>query len=165
MFIDALNAETPRAAAVYGYIKASKIARYLWCLFIYNQPALTWFTIVEKKVHYMAKFTPATFATLRLTKDDEKDFTDWASKLKVSPVDLLVDLTGRGFKVSAAWIDDQNSFVVSLIGTDRTKLHQGMVLTSWSNDLGEAIVITAYKHLVVCNEQAWPVEQSGDRWG
>jgi len=113
----------------------------------------------------MKSFSPATFSSLRINADEEKKFKEWWNNLKADTDEIVGNLCGSGFKVSVSWVVDQNSFCVSLIGTDATKKHKGMVLTSWSDELAEAVAMCAYKHYEMCGEDAWPVTEQGKRWG
>ena len=113
----------------------------------------------------MARFQSSTFASIRLTSADEKDFTTWVTKEKVDARALLDQFLGDGFKLSVSWVTDQNAFCFSIIGTDTTKNHRNLVMTSWADDLDEVIQIAGYKHFVLCNGDTWPTEDTTQRWG
>lgn len=113
----------------------------------------------------MARFNQSVFASISLTSQDKKAFEDWLAKSKASPLETAEYLIGLGFKISISFVVDQSAFCLSLIGTDSTKQHNGMVMTSWSDDLNEVIMIAAYKHCVMCNEGPWPTRDNSQRWG
>lgn len=113
----------------------------------------------------MARFGNMTFAAVSLTSDDEKQFTDWVTKQDPNPMECVAQLLGNGFKVSCSWVFDQNAFCFSIIGTEATKQHRDMVMTSWSDDLAEVIFIGYYKHYVLMNEETWPTQAEQQRWG
>lgn len=113
----------------------------------------------------MARYDRSVFAALSLSTEDEKRFTEWVTQQKVEPVEAMKKFTGDGFKISVSWVFDQNSFCLSVIGTKETRLHDGMVMTSWSDDLEEVILIAAYKHYVVCDGGEWPTRENTQRWG
>lgn len=113
----------------------------------------------------MAGYNKSSFSPLRLTSDDEKRFTDWIKAESVDALDCLKRLTGDGFKVTMTYVFDQNAWCVSLVGTETTKKHKDVVMTSWSDDLGEAIAIGAYKHYIVCDGGEWPSADTTLRWG
>jgi hypothetical protein len=115
--------------------------------------------------HTMARYRNSTFAALRLTAAQESDFTDWVAKEPLSVKDIVNQFTGDGFKVSVSWVFDQSSFCLSVIGTDETKDHRDMVMTSWSDDLDEVARIAAYKHYVLCEAKQWPSDDNTRRWG
>jgi hypothetical protein len=114
----------------------------------------------------MAKtFGDVMFSSLALLAEDEKKFTAWVSKENPIAMDILRSFTEQGFKVSLVYVIEQNSFCFSVIGTEDTKLHKKMILTSWSDQIEEAILIAAYKHFIMCDSGAWPVGRTGTRWG
>lgn len=113
----------------------------------------------------MARFRNSTFASIRVTASQEAAFTEWVASSKEDGLAWFNIFTGDGFKVSVSWVFDQNAFCVSLIGTDNTKDHRDMVMTSWSDDLEEAIRLAAFKHYVLCEGKEWPSQETGKRWG
>jgi hypothetical protein len=113
----------------------------------------------------MARFNGSVFSTLRLEPAQEKEFTAWVVSNHIEPLEMLQEFLGQGFKVSVSYVVDQNAFCLSVIGTEATKQHKGQVMTSWSDDLTEVILIAAFKHIIVCDNGAWPIAESGSRWG
>lgn len=123
------------------------------------------FQIASKEHEAMARFNSARFSILRLSSDDEKKFTAWVAKEAPTPMAIMQEITGSGFKVSVSWVFDQSAFCLSIIGTENTKKHKDCVMTTWSDDLEEVILLAGYKHLVVCGGEEWPMQESGPRWG
>lgn len=123
------------------------------------------FDVDKQERDAMAKFRESTFAALTLTASDEKKFDEWVKAENVDAMTMLNRLGGDGFKFSASYVFDQNAWCFSIIGTDNTKEHASMVMTSWSDDLGEAIAIGAYKHYTLCNGGEWPTRDNAPRWG
>lgn len=113
----------------------------------------------------MARWQQSTFAALSLSRDDEKKFTAWVSQNKPTAEGTISELLGAGFKISISWVTDSNAFCMSVIGTDETKQHRSMVMTTWSDDLAEVIIMAGYKHFVVCGGGEWPAANKGERWG
>jgi len=118
----------------------------------------------ESKEVYLA-YRTATFAAVSIGAKDEKKFTEWAQSNSVTPVEAANALLGRGYKISISWVVNSNAFCVSLIGTPTSKTNDGVIMTSWSDDLEEAILIAAYKHLEMCGDGAWPTRDDTQRWG
>lgn len=123
------------------------------------------FQICPSEVYAMARFNQSTFSSLKLTRDQERDFQQWVTKNEITALSCLEQLTAVGFKISCSWVVDSNAFCFSIIGTDATKQHRNMVMTTWSDDLEEVICMGAYKHFVICDGEAWPEANSGERWG
>jgi hypothetical protein len=113
----------------------------------------------------MARFNNSVFSTLRLGADDEKKVVQWIAAEGVTITGVLEKLLGDGFKISCSWVFDQSAFCFSIIGTDSTKDHKDMVMTTWSDDLEEVVLLAGYKHYVVCDGRAWPTDKAGARWG
>lgn len=113
----------------------------------------------------MARFSQSTFSSLKLEKSDEKKFTEWVSQTTPLPAAVILQFLGDGFKISCSWVADQNAFCFSVVGTENTKAHRNMVMTSWSDDFDEVVAIAAYKHYVMCDSGEWPTQDTSDRWG
>lgn len=111
-------------------------------------------------------FSNREFSTLSLSEGDKKQLYEWADKETITPLDCATELGLAGYKLSFTWVDDQQSWCVSLIGTETSKPNQDKIMTSWSNDLGEAVIIGYYKHVVMCDSGSWPVRADNEgRWG
>lgn len=122
-----------------------------------------WFYKTE---HDMKKtFSPMQFSTLRLLTEDKEKYAGWVQKTKANIVDMVAAFCGDGFKVSVSYITEQNSFCVTIIGTDNTKQHKECCMTTWSDDLEEAILMAGYKHYAMCDGAAWPMQETAQRWG
>lgn len=113
----------------------------------------------------MARFGNMVFVNFALSAQDEKAFTDWLAKSKLNLGDLLEELAGQGFKLSATFVGDQAAYCFTLVGTDATKQHKDKCMSSWADNLAEAVAIGYYKHVVLCDSGAWPESASGSRWG
>jgi len=125
----------------------------------------TIFMVAQTGAQAMARFGNMQFAAISLTADDEKKFTEWLSSNSLSGVEALLEFLQGGFKISCSYIVDQSAFCLTVIGTESTKLHRDMCMTSWSDDLEEAALIAYYKHVVLCSSGEWPLRQNGQRWG
>lgn len=113
----------------------------------------------------MAKFVGKQFASIRLDRASEKEFTKWVSETKVRGFDAMERFLGDGYKVSATYVFDKSSFCVSVIGTEVTKPNQDKIMTSWSDELEEAFQIAGYKHYVICDGGDWPTQDNDAPWG
>lgn len=111
------------------------------------------------------QFRQKTFASVSLTRGDEDKFQEWRDSGNYNAVMAMQDFTGRGYKVSITWVVDSNAFCVSVIGTDDCSHNKDTILTSWSDDLEEAVMIAAYKHFEMCGDGSWPTNANGQRWG
>lgn len=112
-----------------------------------------------------SRYVGKQFSTLTLDVGHEKSFREWVSKSDINLSDAMGQILEAGYKLSVSWIDDQVSFCVSLIGTDTTKVNKDSILTSWSSDLEEAILLSVFKHFIMCDGGEWPLRSEGGRWG
>lgn len=113
----------------------------------------------------MAGFGDFTFSTLRIEPDDAPAFEKWLEGNTVNPLAVLEQFTSDGFKISVTYVIDQNSFCVTVVGTKETKRHDKCGMSSWSDDLAEALGMTWYKHYILCDGSEWPTKGHGKRWG
>lgn len=137
----------------------------LFLQLLQTNPNRVIFQIAPSEDFAMARFTQSTFASITLGKDDEKRFQEWLKSESISALVAAERLLSDGFKFSCSWVTGQGAFCFSIIGTDETAKHKGLVMTTWSDDLEEVICLGAYKHYAVCGGDTWPVQADGPRWG
>lgn len=123
------------------------------------------YRMVKAKEEVMAGFGDFTFSTLRLESDDAATFEKWYAETTVNPLEVMEQFAGDGFKMSVSYIIDQNSFCVTVVGTKNTKKHEKQGMTSWSDDLAEALAMSWFKHYQLCAGGEWPTKDRGNRWG
>lgn len=95
------------------------------------------------------------FININLIKDDRPKVDEFAKLWKNDIQSVVIELLTLGYKVSFSWVDAQNSYVVSVSGTDRSKHNNGYTLSSWSDDLAECIMMAGYKVLVIAVAGTW----------
>lgn len=121
---------------------------------------------IADRAHFMARFQKMEFVTLRLTADDAKNIEKYAQSKEGDYTTVLHEILASGHKVSISWIDDKSSYIVTLIGTEHSQHNQGYSMTTWSDDLVEAIFMAGYKHEIVCDGGSWQDNSTGDmNWG
>lgn len=123
------------------------------------------FFIVPDRMIAMANYGNFKFSTLRIDQDETPAFEKWLETTEIDVHKIMTDFAGAGFKGSFSYVIDQNSFCVTIVGTKDTKKHQGLGLSSWSDNLAEAWAMCWYKHFVLCNGDEWPVVDRSARWG
>lgn len=114
----------------------------------------------------MAKRDTWKFVEIKLVKEDKKALEKYAEQFKGNMVDMIEQLCSYQYKISISWVDKQNSYVVSVSGTDHSKDNDNRTLTSWSDDVIEAVEMALYKVEVICSGGNWDdhaTEQSN--WG
>lgn len=113
----------------------------------------------------MARYQETQFAALRLTAEDKDQFEQWFDNQDMRLEDIIEQFGTAGFKMSAIYVDEKAAWCFSIIGTIRTKRHDKMVLTSWSDMLTEAAAIAFYKHFILLQGAEWPTEDTRNNWG
>lgn len=121
--------------------------------------------IVLEETNIVAAFGNKKFAQLSLDVSREAELTAWVTGEGIQVWDLLTNLLNDGYKVSLVWVYKQSSFCVSIMGTDDSKHNQDAILTSWSDDLEDALLIGGFKHYVICDGGKWPLQDTSRRWG
>lgn len=114
---------------------------------------------------YMAQLGNWTMISCRLGKDDEKPLTKLMDECEHSLAFAITELTSMGYKCSVSWVDKSNSFVFSVTGTDRTPNNNKKTVTSWSDDVSEAVFMGLYKVKVVFNNGTWTENGTTSNWG
>jgi len=110
-------------------------------------------------------YNAMSFAALSLTSADEKKYRDWAVDNTSDAQSLINGFCSQGYKVSITWVVESNAFCVSVIGTEDCIANKRAILTSWSDDILEALSIAVYKHVVMCDSGDWPTQDNTQRWG
>nr|CRY96453.1 hypothetical protein [uncultured prokaryote] len=137
----------------------------LYRLMVVLEPLPVQLVIHESEYIMARQFGNAVFSNLSLQAEDRDAFLKWSEKPETNLATCMMELLSAGFKISASWVTDQNSFCFTLVGTEATKNHKNMIMTSWSDDLEEAAQLATYKHFVMCGGEAWPTQGTGNRWG
>lgn len=146
------------------YSEANRVSTLIQDCTRMHTPNFT-FHVFPTENHFMSKFVGKTFASISLTADRKKDLDEWVKTQKVTGLTAIESLLSDGYKVSLTWVDDQNSFCFSVIGTDNSRVNRDAIMTSWSDDLNEAAMIAAFKHYVMCDGGDWPLVDNTQRWG
>jgi len=106
------------------------------------------------------------FVEIKLQHSDRENVIKFASKYGENILEVIDDITELGYKVSISYVDTQNSYVVSVSGTDRSGMNNKQTVTSWSNNLEECIAIAGYKILQLARDKDWKeLETHASNWG
>ncbi len=107
-----------------------------------------------------------TFITIKLSQDDKPELEAFIKGYNKHFLDVITDVLAMGYKVSLNWIDKQNAFVVSVSGTNESAQNKGATVTSWSDELSEAIFMMGYKALVLGKSKTWvEIQTDSSNWG
>lgn len=146
--------------------------RLIWFLLIlYRQSYPAHFFVdnftYEDEVYHMARTKSEwQFANVKLTEKDKPKLIRFSGEFDDNPMNILTEIASRQYKLSVSWVDKQNSFVVSVSGTENSKINNGVTMTSWSDDVEEAIFMTGYKVLEVTQDGVWlEYAEESSNWG
>lgn len=110
-------------------------------------------------------FSDFQFCDIRLTKEDKKEFEQWATANAPDAFDLLDSLVNSGVKMSYSWSDANDCYTVSFTDLEEKSQNYQVVLVSRADNFQEALMIGLYKHYVVCDQGLWPVKSQESDWG
>lgn len=106
------------------------------------------------------------FVNIKLTAEDKPKLEKYAKEHKLDVVSALTAIASYGYKFSLSFVDDSNSWVASVSGSDRSKHNNKATMTSWSDDPAEAIFMAAFKCDVITQGEDWKeFEQENSNWG
>lgn len=112
----------------------------------------------------MARKIDWQILSTKLTEKQKKEFLSWAEK-NSDDLDSIVDSQLAGdHKISISWVDSSNAYCVSLSGKEDSKNHK-KTITSWSDDVLEALAMSAYKVTVVFGNGEWHDTVENSSWG
>lgn len=105
------------------------------------------------------------FINVQLSEKDKPRLEAYAEHYNGDAVEMAYELTAQGYKLSISWIDDRNSFCVTVSGSKRTKFNKEHSMTSWSDDLTEACFMAGYKHEELAKKGDWEGLHVSTTWG
>ena len=107
-----------------------------------------------------------TFVNIKLKPEDKESLLKYAKEHKGQVESALSAIASYGYKFSLSFVDDSNSWCASVSGNERTKFNDKCTITSWSDDISEAIFMAAYKCDVVTEGGDWKeYEETSSNWG
>ncbi len=106
-----------------------------------------------------------TFVNIQLTAEDRPRLESFDKQYGNDTTKHLMDLTGSGYKISMRWVEEKQSFCVTLIGHKSMKRNQNFSMSSFSDDLHEAIVMANYKDAMICDGGEWDKHAQDSNWG
>lgn len=123
--------------------------------------------IYSEEVFFMARAKSEwEFINIKLEKTDVPALEKYAKSHDNDPFSVLDEILAAQYKVSVSWVDKQNSYVVSVSGNENTALNNKCTMTSWSDSVMEALIMTGFKVFVVCGGKAWKdFEEETGNWG
>lgn len=106
-----------------------------------------------------------TFAALRLTEAQKEHFEGWFSNNASEFETIIASFSVTGIKISFSWDDNNDCFIASFTDNNKKSPNFQKVLTSRAEDWFKALMMNAYKCIVVLDGEPWPTEKKGNSWG
>jgi len=103
--------------------------------------------------------------TYRLTERDKEPFNKWTTENQLNVEQMLEGIGARGYKFSASYIFDSNSWCFTVTTTDNVTHTKNSFMTSWSETLTEAVEMACYKLFVIWQDKAWVGQAQTGYWG
>lgn len=120
----------------------------------------------DMKGFIMASLKDWKFIDVKLDKSQKGDVQKFGDQYDKDYLGIIDDISELGYKVSVSYVDKQNSYVVSVSGSERSGYNKGCTLTSWAAELGEAVQIAGYKVLDYMRNKDWvEFESDAETWG
>jgi len=113
----------------------------------------------------MAFRTNITFVDAKLTLDDVPAVEAFAKQFKGNVANLLTKLAGDGYTVKIGFYPDKASFAVFVAPDKDNKNNRNKMLSSWSDDVEEALYMSGFKHYQMFEGGEWVVDEKRANWG
>jgi hypothetical protein len=111
------------------------------------------------------KFIEYEFVNIRLTEEQIADFEAWSQKNQNKVWAMLGELAEAGYKHSTSPDPDNQCHISTLTATDHAALNTRHCMSSRSDDLLEAVMLTCYKHFIISNGLEWQGSAARKNWG
>ena len=105
------------------------------------------------------------FVDRRILASEKDDFRKWALAHKDDLLTLLSDVATSEHKVSVTYQPNGDAFIVSFTCNDERSTNYHCIMTSRSDDLGEAIELNLFKVYVLFEGRSWASEDMSKNWG
>lgn len=113
------------------------------------------FDYFEDTMAKNTQFQGFNFAKIDMSDPDFADFDKW---ILSNTVDKIIPLLLEdGYKLSMSFVADSGSFSATISGNAEHPKNPNSGLSSFSDDVFEAIQLTGYKHLVMAKRGTWQV--------
>lgn len=111
------------------------------------------------------QFMEYEFVTIRLTEEQVVEFEQWATASTTKIWQMLNDLAEAGYKHSTSPDLENACHISTLTATQHATDNQQRCLSSRSDNLIEAVLLTCYKHFVLSDGGTWQGSQARKNWG
>jgi len=126
--------------------------------------------VLNKRRMQMARFRSKVdngwaFANVRMSKEQREDFLVWQEGILEDTVEVVTSVLLTGYKMSIKWDGENETWVVTLTGTEMTRTNDKTSMSARHQDLTTALLLSVYKHVVICGSSAWNTAADEENWG
>lgn len=119
----------------------------------------------RKKAAERESFQDFSFVEMRLDKSARAEFQAYVAASSNELWDDLRGMLQSGYKLSVTYQSNNDCFLASLTCKGDGDPNEGLVLTSRSDDMIDAVLLGVYKTTVLCKDNTWPRDRQADNWG
>lgn len=106
-----------------------------------------------------------TFSNVILSNEERVAFIKWSDERYDSILELLSETLNAGYKFSVKLNVDTDIHYATLSGNANTWENQKNSLTSRHPEFETAVLLTLYKHYVLCDGGQWREDEQPQEWG
>jgi len=91
----------------------------------------------------------------RLSEAELGAYEAWLTKTKPTMPQCLSELAAMDIKISLTFVENSESWCVSITGKEGNKFNEKVTMTNWSDDVEDALYMACYKAVVVFERGKW----------
>lgn len=99
----------------------------------------------------------------RLDDAQLEAFDKWAANKPPSFSAMMADFATADYKLSQSFVINSESWCVSITGKEDAKFNAKVTLTTWSDDVEEAIQMAYYKAFIIFEKGKWTSRDRANR--
>lgn len=149
----------------FGISDMFELLQWQWTILALNLPFESVYWSYCKDKLDMPAYKAKEPVNIQLTAEHEKPLKVFGEAHSFDPMYAINELAGQGYKLSFSFIDDMSAWCVTVTGSERSKHNATYFMSSWSDDLVEAIFMCLYKVEIICKNGTWEQYATNSRWG
>lgn len=131
------------------------------CLLVYYLPNISfcidWESLMAKKS------LDFNLIDYRLSETELEAYETWLTKEAPNPTAILTELASKDYKISMTFVENSEAWCVSVTGKEGAKFNEKATLTTWSDEVLDALYMAAFKVFVIFNSGKWNTKASSKR--
>lgn len=137
----------------------------IWLLYSNHRKIALNVQLCDKVFCIMAKFSNIEFVNYTLTKEHEQPLHEFMQKKFNTAEKVIEEIVALNYTVKIGFYPDNEAYGVFLAPQKDNHTNKGKMMSSWSDDLIEALAMVLYKHIVIFDGQEWETNQNSGKWG